>query len=261
MTILCLGCSWTAKYHKNVAPWPEVIESKTGEKVVNLGLNGSGNRYSYDRFLNYIRTEEKPSTVYWLMTEFDRIDTLLHSNQFGIFTFKTLTHGRNKEAYLERWVQCYRETNPESPKLLEERKKLVEQDAEITSLLADIYHPVDFIDHNLHMMFMVQSICDYYNIKLRIGLALLPIQSYFTPGINDKDLGWAILKSKYSDKLKKQNIIGWPFYKEFGGMTGNQINDWSKLYGIAPDDNHPSQEGSELLALFFLEEKNIKDYK
>jgi len=260
MTILCLGCSWTDKYHKDVAPWPEVIESKTGEKVVNLGLNGSGNRYAYDQFLNYIRTEEKPTTVYWLMTEFDRVDTLLKTHRHGIFTFKTLTQGRDQERYLERWGENYLESH--SPgEAFEKSKKLVGRDAQLASLLADIYHPTDFIDYNLHMMYVVQRVCDYYNIKLRIGLALLPLQPFLIPEANSQDLGWAILKSKYSDKLKKQNLIGWPFYKEFGGMTGNQIKSWGKTYGITDVDNHPGAKGSRLLASFFLAEKDIKDYK
>lgn len=261
MTILCLGCSWTDKYHKNVSPWPEVVESQTGEKVVNLGRDGSGNRYAYDQFLNYIRTNEKPSAVYWLMTEFDRIDCIFPSGRHGVFTIKTLTQGKNKKLYLERWERKYLENNTPSPEVLAEAKARVERDSEITELIAEVYDPLDFIDHNLHMLYMVQVICEHYNIKLRVGMALLPLQGFFIDNMENKEIGWGILRSKYSNKLKKENIIGWPFYSEFGGMTGNQIKNWGELYGIAPDDNHPNQEGSNLLASFFLEEKNIRAYK
>ena len=262
MTILCLGCSWTDKYHTDINPWPEVIQSKTNEKVINLGKDGSGNRYAYDQFLNYIRRNDPPSAVYWLMTEYDRIDCISKNDKNSFYTIKTLTQGKNKSMYLDKWEKRYLEIRPNvAQKELTIEKNRINKESQFASMISEIYDPRDFIDHNLFLIYMVQNICNKYNINLKIASALLPLQSMHVDDLEEKDLGWAILKSKYFNKISTKDILGWPFYRILGGMTGNQITNWAAEYGISPGDNHPNQKGSDLIASFFLGEKNIKDYK
>ncbi len=94
-----------------------------------------------------------------------------------------------------------------------------------------------------------------YNIKLKIICGLKPLFTH-----NPKEMSF-ILKSKYINKIDFNSVIGFPFYKESGGICAQDIKDWNEKYAISDKDPHPNQDGSDLLADFFLGEKNILDYR
>lgn len=101
----------------------------------------------------------------------------------------------------------------------------------------------------------MQKVCEDYNIKLKIICGLKPIHTH-----DPKEIS-LILKSKHISKIDLSTVVGFPFYKEAGGICAVDMKDWHKKYSISDKDPHPNQDGSDLLADFFLGEKNILDYR
>jgi hypothetical protein len=67
MTKLAVGCSFT-----HGAPWPEIIWP--GEKILNLGRSGAGNRYIAKTCIEELSFNQSIDEVFLLFTDFSRTD-------------------------------------------------------------------------------------------------------------------------------------------------------------------------------------------
>lgn len=263
MTIVTLGCSFTDRYHRDVNPWPTVIEKRTGIEVVNYGWSGSGNRYSFDALINHLKQDREVDTVYWLMTEFDRMDIigLLKPKMSGnFFSLRPYTTGKEPEEFLNRWKEARsKKLFPNNividPSLETRDIERIRKEIRLGNIMYKNVSILEFFDYNLMLVYLVQKICEDYNIKLKIISGLKPLCTH-----DPKEMSF-ILKSKYINKIDFNSVIGFPFYKEAGGICAVDIKNWDKEYAISENDWHPNQLGSDLLADFFLGEKNILDYR
>ena len=263
MTIVTLGCSFTAQYHKDVNPWPKIVEDKTGIPVINYGWCGSGNRYSFDALINHLKQDKEVDTVYWLMTEFDRMDTigLIKPNVTGnFFSLRPYPTGKDPENFLNLWklgrLERLSQAGLDINSDIEGRDlQRIKREIRLSRIMYQNISPLEFFDFNLMLVYLMQKVCEDYNIKLKIICGLKPL---FTT--NKKEISF-ILKSKYINKIDFTTVIGFPFYKNMGGICAQDIKDWNEKYAISTKDPHPNQLGSNLLADFFLGEKNILDYR
>lgn len=263
MTIVTLGCSFTDHYHRDVNPWPKVIEKRTGIQVVNYGWCGSGNKYSFDALINHLKQGKEVDTVYWLMTEFDRMDTigLWRPKLPGpFFSLRPYPTGKDPEGFLNRWNmdRTERSSKPDlkiNSEIEDKDLQRIKREIRLGRIMYQNISQTEFFDYNLMLVHLIQKVCKDYNINLKIMSALRPLYT------NDlKEMSF-ILKSKYVKKIDFSSVIGFPFYKDAGGICAGDIEDWNKKYSISSTDNHPNQLGSDLLADFFLGEKNILDYR
>lgn len=258
--IVALGCSWTAKYYEDVDPWPSMIAKRTGHKVYNYGFSGTGNKFSFDNFIRHLRKVGTPDSVYWLISEFDRIDIIEPHNQHSVFSFKPIIQN-SKPNFLEAASERYKYLHPNiSDDHFNNWYRGLKSDVQISKIL---FNTIDYqliIDYNLDLLYKIQEICKFYNIELKIIAGLRPIEAFYIDNLSTEQVASMILKSKITKKLDLNNMMGFPFYKVAGGQVCNSIHHWCKNYGYG-NDNHPHEAGANLIADFFLGEKNILDYK
>lgn len=264
MTIVTLGCSFTDHYHKDVNPWPKVIENKIDIPIVNYGWCGAGNKYSFDALINHLKQGKEVDTVYWLMTEFDRMDIigLVKPRMPGkFFSLRPYPTGQDPQRFLDLWKKGRDEKllqmglNIDFNNIAKRDLQKIEREIHLGGIMYKNISPLEFFDSNLKLVYLMQKVCEDYNIKLKIICGLKPL---FTT--DKKEISF-ILKSKYINKIDFTTVIGFPFYKDAGGICAQDIKDWNEKYAISTKDPHPNQLGSDLLADFFLGEKNILDYR
>lgn len=263
MTIVTLGCSFTDRYHKDVDPWPEVIRQRTGEEVINYGWSGTGNKYAFDSLINHLKQGKKVDTVYWLTTEYDRMDIIGLNNPKlagNFFSLRPYPAGKDPENFIRGWnksrILNLTDGNVKiNPDVGQRDLERIRREVRLGSIMYKNITPAEFFDYNLKLVYLIQKVCEDYNIKLKIICGLKPL---YTNDLNEMSL---ILKSKYIKKIDFASVIGFPFYKEAGGICAVDIKNWNEKYSISSEDNHPGQDGSNLLADFFLGEKNILDYR
>lgn len=255
MHLITLGCSWTQQYDSSIKPWPEIISEKTGWNLINYGLNGSGNKYALDRFLDHIRKGLPVDKVYWLLTEYDRLDISTH-NSFNNLTFKIINHGLNLN-FLERAQKRFLELHPDATEaqinLMINNNDKIKKICEIMANNLDYQH---IIDTTFYYIFLMQSICEQYNIELKIAQGIPPI-NYYIAETSPQIIASNILKSKFAKKLNSNNFIGYPFYPVAGGKSIINISNWNKKYSISDNDNHPNQLASNLIADIFLNKVDL----
>lgn len=267
--LVTLGCSWTAHYEpdgigKGIDPWPTVIQKKKNWDVTNYGECGTGNWYGFTRLLEHIRLVGIPDSVYWLMTEMDRLDGVGDPNAtLHITTYKRIVQGLNKN-YKEKTLSLL---SSKGVNLHPEYVEVLERTTDLCRILGENIDFQQVIDENLYYIRQMQDICREYNIELKIGMALHSFDSWsltrsgvFSKRIINRIPGMMI-GSRHFTNIDLSNIIGWPFLKDAGGMTIKDIKDWDKIYGLTPADNHPGQRGHNFIADIFLGEKKISDYK
>jgi hypothetical protein len=258
MTIIALGCSFTDRYKKEIDPWPDIIAKRTGEKVINFGRCGTGNKYSLDMLLTHLRYGREVDTVYWLMTEFDRTDIITispYGTQSYFFTLRPYMSGQDQKGFLKRWEESNLEKLPPGEQIVQKEWDRIYSETRIGKIIYDNTPTENYIDTNLMYIILIQKICKEFNIKLKIASALKPLWA-FDP--NDISL---ILKSKHNKELDLTTIMGYPFYKSAGGICAVEIKEWGEKYSVSSTDNHPNQAAHKLLADFFLGEKDIMNYR
>lgn len=240
MKIVALGCSFTEKYKGGGNPWPDIIAEKTGHDVINYGLASSANRYAYTRLLHHLMYREKIDKVYWLMTEFHRIDM----HKFGI---APLDHEQYPD-YFKFSYKMLSDTMNSSD--LEIAKNQFLGELKARQVLANT--PISYwIDDTIMIIHHVQELCKAYGIELKIIQALKPMNSYFYK-CTEKEICKAILSSKYSNLLDHSSIVGYPWMKIAGGFNIIEIDNWDEKYAISENDPHPNQEGHRLIADMFI---------
>jgi hypothetical protein len=272
INLVTLGCSWTDQYDTNINPWPKVIQEKTGWNVVNYGLSGSGNKYAFDKFIIHIKKIGIPDKLYWLITEFDRIDIISQEHNNGTTSFRPnswasrfLSDGtdkfeENKKIQYEKAAILWHTRNPDATEdQIELFNKSINRDWKILEDLVKITDYQLVTDYNLDLIYKMQFFCKHYNIELKIIAALAPFKTY--RDLQESKAAKIILKSRFFKKIDPSTIIGWPFALLAGGICVRDIKDWGSKYGIQKHDDHPNQAGSNLIADFFLDEKNILDYR
>ena len=242
MKVVTLGCSFTEKYPNIDKVWPEIVVEKLNANLTNYGRAGSGNRYAYSKLIDHILNKDVPDKVYWLLTEFDRVDLFntIFETLYAI-DYENETHFHH---FLEN---MFKDKDPD--RIVKLRKRM-ETQSKISKILTEL--PVDFfIDYNFILIHQVQQICKSYNIELKIIQGVHPLNPYRIHYDNDK-LIKSILSSKYVKLLDLNTLIGYPFFSIINGFNLLDKDDWQPKYSISKDDPHPSQKGHEYIAELFL---------
>ena len=124
------------------------------------------------------------------------------------------------------------------------------------------------IENQLIKMLSIIEICKAKNIKLVMGQGLIFFNYHVLENmwaekkltekayITKKEVLDIFLKNSLFPRLErhKSNIVGWPFIKELGGRTYDDIRINKEKYFISKLDRHPNAMGQELFANIFLEQ-------
>lgn len=245
MKIVTLGCSFTEKYPGVDKVWPEIVADSLEAKLVNYGRSGSGNAYAYSSLVTHILTHGAPDRVYWLLTEYDRMD--LHWNKKSLMSIDY----ENEPSFLDHFEKMI--SSHKDHHLTKTLTEQVKKETKISKILTK--RPTKYIiDSNFIIIHQVQEICKAYNIKLTIMQGLTPL-NYDLNHYDVSKFSKLIISSEYFSLIDKSNIIGYPFMKLLGGFN---IMDrlgwyhWHSNYAISKVDPHPSQVGHNYIADFFL---------
>ena len=261
MTVLALGCSFTAKHYPDVDPWPEVIARMTGETVINYGVAGSGNKHSVDKFLKHLKDcdGQYPKKVYWLLTEWDRYDINDKDRHSGVWTVKPVTESKEnyKKLMKERLFQL-------NSFYTEEHWIKYEKELNINNLISSVILkklPIeDIINYNMNQIKIVQELCKKLNIELKMMQGVSVLETSIFKDIHSSDIVKMILESAKKRNIDISDFIGFPFYPAGGGLWVGGVYNWLERYG-REGDGHPSQRGADLIANIFLGKVNIFNYK
>lgn len=237
MKIVTLGCSFTDNYNGVNKIWPNIVAEHFNANLVNYGKSGSSNRFAYISLINHILYNDIPDKVYWLLTEFDRVDIL--DNKF----LTSIDYENNS-----KFVQ-YMENMTIDSNALNNMKAKIKNESKISKVFSKT--PVQFlIDQNYIYIYHVQEICKSYNIELKIMQGVMPLNCYLQYDKNK--VTEAIIASKYANLLDLSSIIGFPWMEIAGGFRLTSNKNWFTNYAISKSDPHPSQKGHKYIADIFL---------
>lgn len=239
MKIIALGCSFTEKYPRGGDPWPTLISNVTGHKVINYGKSGTGNRYAYNKLINHLINEGPVDKVYWLMSEFDRVD-LCERSVYPI----DFDNDPNYLKFVKEMLETQNNSN------LELWNEKIKNEGKISAALS-ITPFEHWIDSNIILIHNIQKICKSYGIELKIIQGLRPL-NYYLSHYDESLVANAMLNSRYIRLLDFKTTIGYPWMKIAGGNCLVEKHDWMKKYSISLKDDHPSQRGHQLIADMFL---------
>ena len=238
MKIVTLGCSFTHKYNNRIDKvWPEIVADTYSADLINLADSGKGNRRQVNELLDYIMTSGAPDKLYWLMTEWDRIDTNTHKTLQAVDYQNQIDSGNTKIFY-----DVVRRSFGDHD--------VAQREMHLSQLLAKKTPTQYTIDCNIIMIVQVQQICKDFGIDLKIIQGLQPFV-YWREWYNKKKIAKEIIFSRYNKLLDLNTIIGFPFVDISGGFCLLDKPDWYD-YALTPDDPHPSQKGHDYIADLFL---------
>ena len=242
MKLVTLGCSFTEKYPNIDKVWPEIVAEKLNADLTNLGKAGSGNRYAYSKLISYILDYGPPDKVYWLLTEFDRVDLIDRSRD----SLHSIDY-ENETQFTKALKNMLMDKDPvHKDRML----KRIKNETKISKVLTQT--PIDFlVDSNFILIHQVQEICKSYNIELKIIQGLHPL-NYYKIHYDEQKVIKSMVSSKYAKLLDLNTIVGYPFFNIINGFSLCDKDDWQQKYAILKHDPHPSQKGHEYIAELFL---------
>lgn len=99
----------------------------------------------------------------------------------------------------------------------------------------------------LSQIYSIQSVLESFGVDWEMFAGTEP----YPRTINNKDIIKHFIRSDIQERLYRENMIGFPFFKEIGGktlFTWNEKNDSDYFY--SKDDIHPSDKAHEEWANF-----------
>lgn len=260
--LLASGCSYTDPNYKsndpNVDPswpkWPEILANHLGLECINYGKSGQGSDHIFDSIIEGIETyKDRVDTVAVLWTGSDR-------TPFFNFTLNPIV-----EIQLP-WAD---------PNLSHLNPFAWQDDIGIGSVSKKYFQSTHFLRNSaykalitspLKKMSTLIKLCEYHGIKLVMGQGLIyfdyfGIQNAVDRGnIPDKcsikfgEIFNVFTKNPFFGHLDKnqKHIIGWPFFKNIGGHSFDDLRDDKEEYFISKLDRHPNKLGQELFAQEFI---------
>jgi hypothetical protein len=224
-------------------------------EVVNVGKSGASNTFIFNKFYDEI-AKKKPKLVCILITDWSRhsvfdsyffdivnlisTEYIASVGQFppGISSLSDWLDGEDIPLAMAKW------------------------------LWANELSVKDIVNNNMREIWLFQNFCKHNSIDYVIMSAMEPVRVQQLPFLNKysaKDRGITdlsnyikeILKSSYADKFNKENLLGWPFFKEIGGYNVSS-NLWhstceknQNVYLHREFDTHPNGLGHQIIADMF----------
>lgn len=266
--LLASGCSYTDPNYvtpdKNVPEelrgpwpmWPELMASKLGLNVLNVGECGNSNTAIYNSIISAINMhEDEIDTIAVLWTGWDRTE-LFHYWKFQLLHFFSYysdsTPGLDKDNLFHMdWVS---ETGMDQ--FLYKFKN------------SEIWNPYliirESVNNNLILMQSLLEICQNRNIKCVFYQGVNPMDygtfaKFSNTVIEARHILSAMKKSSSSKFLEKNknHIIGWPFLPEINGyhfdsLRYSGLEPFKDSYmHISEMDKHPNTEAQKIIANIF----------
>lgn len=224
--ILVSGCSFTSKeFTPGVTSWPELLQKDTDLKVVNLGIPGSGNFGICKRATDYIiQSHENIELCVIGLSDWARMEN-------------TLMQRKN-------WSDWGHDifTLPTSDGI-----------RNISTLV---------VQNTLRAIYELQLVCKHFNIRCIFIAILNPFHSIGRRPKWGTKFFDALLSNPYFEIVEKDNLVGWPFFKELGGknILIDHINRNRKKYCLHHEkDGHPNTEGHQLIYSLIKKELNERN--
>lgn len=239
--LLAIGCSYTdncwTKTH-GFPVWPELLAKKLDWDYLNLGSAGKGNNYIFGKMCDTI-IEDNYDLVVIMWSEFQRMD-FEYLNKFNQIKWKHLHPHRNKT--FGEGSEIFPIDNPW-------KRSLLQYNDIVASVL-----------YNVRLFWTTQNILkDIPHLMIQGPKALCtpnfkddPYPDDFWKSV-DKAAISSLLKSPYIELINSEKFIGWPIYKQIGGMSIDSYFDDvdydRKRYRIHPIiDTHPNTTGHEVIS-------------
>ena len=248
--LLASGCSWTDENFQSIDTsldascrgpwpmWPQIFAESVDAKCVNLGKSGKSNKYIFDSIVNKLYSGEQIDYVVVIWTSWDRFEymgiethypilSLLIDCDEEISSFKDQFDGKNIKSYTDIFKDM-------------SQRQLVE-------------YAKDVIDTNLRYMTMLSSLLEERNIPYLFfqGISAFPIHISCDiddmESFTDSSMIKQMHSSVYHNKINKNpKIIGFPFFKIFGGYK--IADDLTASERISYNDPHPNKNGQIKIA-------------
>jgi len=205
INLITLGCSWTAQFDESVLPWPDVIGNEKNWEVTNYGQKGGGNKFALDQFILHILYGRKVDKAYWLLTEWDRYDTIFPNKPWPE-TLHPFQSSVRPAGYRNRALEKFKTVRTDyTDQAFKNFTDWTDRKIEIGSILLDCIDMKDMVNTNLYYIVIFQKLCKARGIDFKIIQGLRPINC------PDRllDLHKYILKSNLNSKLVP--YIGYPF--------------------------------------------------
>lgn len=261
--IIVSGCSFTDKdMPKHAKPnamnfkmWPEVLGEVAEREVINVGVQGSGNRMILHNVVEEVLKHEPKDidAVIVAWTEWTRQDILSDNGDYTDYPFRTIVPR----------VSDVKDTLTEA--IVDSETKV---DSYYDMLQAKFPKDIDIMNDNLQRMYMFQCFCNEHHLNF-LQMQMLPTYNKFRKEDNhiDDDIGGQIelekrqkrehdfIKNPISLLLDDSKFIGFPIFKGLGGYTILDLlrKKYGESYRINGIDAHPNEESHRFLAERVLE--------
>ena len=241
MKLIAIGCSYTEHYkdsmHTDVKldfpRWPELLADKLDMECVNLGKSGMGHEYMISQLLETLMRVNEIGLVVIMWSEWQRMD-FEHEN--GWVTLHPHRDNYNVERY---------------PINREGRIALLEHNNVISATM-----------RSLRFFLITQKLLK--DIPYLMVQGCNPLVDPLFLHLEDEEVSWKevnrirknaikqIISSPITDKIKEDNFIGWPIFKDIGGYyLDNVLDDIDperiKLR-VDENDSHPNGEGHRIIS-------------
>ena len=239
--LIAIGCSYTEHYEDsihtktkhNFPRWPKLLSDKLDMECVNLGKSGMGHEYMISQLLETLMRVNEIGLVVIMWSEWQRMD-FEHEN--GWVTLHPHRDNYNIERY---------------PINREGRIALLEHNNVISATM-----------RSLRFFLIAQKLLKDIPYLMVQGCNPLVDPLFLHP--EDDEVSWKevtrirkkaikqIISSSITDKIKEDNFIGWPIFKDIGGYyLDNVLDDIDperiKLR-VDKNDSHPNGEGHRLIS-------------
>lgn len=210
--------------------WPELVCEHYGwELSLNLARGGQGNdRIIDDLYVELLINPDKYDVVLVGLSTWDRFYLPYFDLQFK---FNDLTPGLLDEADLHT----------------SKAKKVFK---EYTT--ADMHHE-KVIRHTLLKIIQLKTLCEQLGKKL-IMAQVMPADELIPDDTCRHAMLKAVLDDPLFDMLDENDVIGYPFFYEFGGKAGGHHGYRLPEHCISELDEHPNAAGMKFIADWIIKE-------
>jgi len=230
--ILAGGCSFTNENFKSpwhpemdfsYDKWPTILGDELNLLVKNLGANGLDNTQIYHRVAtDIIENHDKIELVVIGWSQHTRF--MVYDN-----------HDHHPSLYIKH-LDKHKETASNFTKSAIEYYRWIEDNNYLNEITIEVL---------FNRIYLIQKLCDNFGIK--------HLQASLCGQFNDRtimnaDSHMDIINAKSFSKVRRKNMIGWPFSKLLGGF---EYDHTDKVHWVSDIDKHPNKKGHEEIAKLY----------
>ena len=226
--LLVSGCSyvdniWNKEYGFLV--WPELLAEKLGMECINLGRCGMGNEYIFSSILDKI-FEKDIGLVIAMWSEFERLDW---QQKFNSQKFD--------------WINIHMHRDNVS------RLKVIKEIFNIHGIGGEI----SLLKKSMRLFYSFQSIMERQDIPYFQVMGPYPCDK-----LDFRKSSEEILMNILGDKINEKTFLGWPIFREIGGITIDRVLDRidakREKLRISDTDTHPNALGHQVICDYLYKE-------